>query len=317
MTVKISKELKVGIVFILALAVLIWGLMYLKGLDLFKKKTTLFAVYEKVNGLVAANVVSINGLQVGQVSKLSFSKTNPGRIVVEMIISEDYPIPRDSKARIFSSGLIGSKEVEIVLGSSTAIAQDGDTLQSTIDASLGEEVNKQLGPLKKKAEDLISSIDTVATIVKEIFNQQTRDNLIVAIENVKISLRNLAHVSGTIDTLMGNQSKRLAAIIGNVESISRNLKDNNANITNILTNFSNLSDSIARARIPETLNRVNGAVTDLGKVIEKINKGEGSAGLLINDPKLYNEVEKAARDLNLLLEDIRNNPSKYVKVSVF
>ncbi len=314
---KIKKEIKVGFVFVVALAVLVWGLMYLKGLDIFKHKTTVFAVYDKVDGLMVANAVSISGMQVGQVSKLSFSKTERGKIIAEFIISEDYPIPIDSKARIFSSSLIGAKGVEIIPGTSKEIVRDGDTLNALIDASLGEEVNKQLGPLKKKAEDLISSIDTVANIVKEILNQKTRDNLVASIDNIKITLQHLAHVSSSLDTLFGKQGKHLAGIISNVESISNNLKNNNEKISNILSNFSNLSDSITRAKIPSTFNQINKAVADLSTIIGKINSGEGSASQLINNRQLYNEVEKAAHDLNLLLEDIKANPKKYVKVSVF
>ena len=118
-------------------------------------------------------------------------------------------------------------------------------------------------------------------------------------------------------SLVGKQKSHLANIINNVESISKNLKQNNENITDILVNFSNLSDSLAKAKIPTTINKVNKALEDINFVLEKINSGQGSIGLLLNDKKLYNEVAKAARDLNLLLEDIKANPSKYIKVSVF
>ncbi len=317
MTFQLSKELKVGIVFIIALSVLIWGLMYLKGLEIFQPKKVVFAVYDRVNGLVAANPVTIRGMNVGQVKKMYFSKKKAGKIIVELIITQDYPIPKNSVAKIFSSGLISSKEVEIVLGDSREILQDGDTLQALTESSLSDEVSKQLIPLKEKAESLISSIDTVATIIKDVLNKKTRDNLIMAVDNINKVTKNLASISSNIDTLVGKQKSHLANIINNVESISKNLKQNNENITNVLTNFSNLSDSLSKARIPTTIFKVNQAMGDINLVLEKINKGQGSIGLLLNDKKLYDEVAKAARDLNLLLEDIKANPSKYIKVSVF
>jgi phospholipid/cholesterol/gamma-HCH transport system substrate-binding protein len=270
-----------------------------------------------VIGLVAANSVSIKGMKVGQVKTLYFSKKDRGKIVVELIIENDYPIPRNSLAKIVSTGLIGSKEIEIELGDSKELLENGDTLKALTEATLGEEVNRQLLPLKKKAENLISSIDTVATIVQSLLNKDTRDNLIEAIEHVKDALQNLAHTTYNIDTLVETQRKHLASIISNVESISTNLRQNNDKIKNILTNFSNISDSLAKANIPVIFNNVNRIISDLDLAIVKINKGEGTMGLLLNDEKLYNEVTKAAKELNLLLEDIKANPAKYVKVSVF
>lgn len=314
---KISREIKVGFVFVVAIAIMIWGLMYLKGLEIFKSKRTFYAQYDYVNGLVAANPVSIKGMKVGQVKTLYFSKKDRGKIVVELIVENDYPIPRNSLAKIVSTGLIGSKEIEIELGDSKEMLENGDTLKALTEATLGEEVNRQLLPLKKKAENLISSIDTVATIVQALLNKNTRDNLFEAIEHVKEALQNLAHTTYNIDTLVDTQRKHLASIISNVESISTNLHQNNDKIKNILTNFSNISDSLAKANIPAIFNNVNRTISDLNLAIGKINRGEGTVGLLLNDEKLYDEVTKAAKELNLLLEDIKANPAKYIKVSVF
>ncbi|MEI6683206.1 MAG: MlaD family protein [Bacteroidota bacterium] len=314
---KIRKEIKVGFVFVMATTILIWGLMYLKGLELLKPSRTFYAVYDQVNGLVAANPVSIKGLKVGQVKKLYFDIKNPRNIIVELYILGDYPIAKNSSARIFSSSLLGSPEVEIIPGNSPIMAKSGDTLMSLTEATLGQEVNKQLLPLKTKAENLISSIDTVATIIQQVLNKNTRDNLVVAVEHVKQTLSNIAHTTHSLDTLMSSQRNNLSTIIMNMESISSNLEKNNGKITNILNNFSNLSDSLAKARIPYTIAQVSKAVGDLDLTLQKINKGEGSVGQLINNEQLYKEVEKAARDLNLLLEDIKANPSRYVKVSVF
>jgi len=317
MVVKIRKEIKVGILFVIATAVLIWGLMYLKGLELFKKHQTFIAVYDHVNGLASANPVSVKGLKVGQVTKLYFNPKNPKKIIVELYIDGDYPIPKNSSARIFSSDLLGAREVEIMLGDTNVLARSGDTLKSVTEATLGEEVNRQLLPLKKKAENLISSIDTVATIVQQVLNKNTRDNLVQAIEHVKQALENLAHTTYNIDTLISSQRSHLAAIITNVESISSNLRNNNEKITNIIHNFSDISDSLTKARIPYTFAQVNSAIENLNSTLQKINQGKGTIGMLVNDEKLYRELEKAARDLNLLLEDIKANPKKYLKVSVF
>jgi phospholipid/cholesterol/gamma-HCH transport system substrate-binding protein len=318
MIIKLSKELRIGFIFVIATAILIWGLMYLKGMELFKHRMIVYAIYDKVNGLVPANTVAISGMKVGQVKNLYFSTKQRGKIIAELYISEDYPIPLNSVARINNSdNLIGGKYIEIVLGDSKEILKNHDTLTAVTEASLGESLNQQIAPLKKKTENLINSIDTVATLIQDVLNKNTRDDLAASIHHIKDVLNNLAHTTYYLDTLVGSQRNHLASIIGNIESISQNLKNNNQKINTILTNLSQVSDSLAKARIPATIGQINKAVTDIDNAVNKINSGKGTMGLLLNDDKLYNEVEKAARDLNLLLEDIKANPKKYVKVSVF
>ena len=311
---KIRKEIKVGIIFVLATAILIWGLMYLKGLELLKPSRKFFAQYDNVNGLVAANPVLIKGLQVGQVQKIYFNRSNPGKIIVELYILGDYPIPKNSSARIVNASLLGARQVEIMIGDSKQLAQDKDTLQSLLEDGFGE---AQLLPLKTKAETLISSLDSIAIIVKEVMNKDTRNNLQESFAHIRETLANLSHMTHSLDTLVGSEKQNLAGIIRNMESISRNLRNNNDKINQVINNFSAISDSLAKARIPMTLLHVNRAVADLDSVLVKINKGSGSVGQLINNDQLYKEIEKAARDLNLLLEDIKTNPKRYLKFSVF
>lgn len=311
---RFSKELKVGVVFVLATAVLIWGLMYLKGLELLKTSRTFYAQYEDVNGLVAANPVIIKGLQVGQVKKVYFNPENPTKIIAELYILGDYPITKNSVARIVRASLLGAHQVELVIGDSKEMAQDEDTLVSALEEGFGE---AQLLPLKTKAENLISSFDSIAIIVKEVMNKETRDNLQASIRHIRETLANLSGITNNLDTLVGAEKKNLAGIIRNMESISGNLRNSNDKITNVISNFSDISDSLAKARIPMTIARVNTAVADLDSVLVKINRGEGSVGQLVNNEQLYKEIEKAARDLNLLLEDIKANPKKYLKFSVF
>ena len=315
---KIRKEIKVGAVFLIALAILVWGIMYMQGIELFKQKRIIYAVYDRVNGLVAANPVTIQGMKVGQVRTLYFSPDNPRKIIVECFLTNtSYPIPKNSVARIYSADLMGSKEIEIIPGDSPEMIESGDTLIARTEATLGEEVNQQLAPLKHKAENLISSIDTLATILQQVLNKNTQASLIDAIENIKIAIANITRMTYDADTLVHQQRTNISRIIINIESISANLKKNNDKITNILDNFSSVSDSLARLNIPATFSQVDIVVKNLNDVVGKINRGEGSIGLLVNDTALYVEVEKAARDLNLLLEDIKANPKKYVKLSVF
>jgi phospholipid/cholesterol/gamma-HCH transport system substrate-binding protein len=312
--VKIRKEIKVGGVFVLATAILIWGLMYLKGLELLKTSRTFYAQYENVNGLVSANPVIIKGMQVGQVKKVYFNPKDPTRIIVELYILGDYPITKNTVAKIVRASLLGAHQVELIIGDSKEMAQDNDTLTAGLEEAFGE---AQLMPLKTKAENLISSLDSIAIIVKKVLNEDTRENLQLSIKHIKETLANLSGITHSLDTLVGSEKKNLAGIIRNMESISANLRNNNDKISNVISNFSAISDSLAKARIPMTISRVNSAVSNLDSVLVKINSGQGSVGQLVNNEQLYKEIEKAARDLNLLLEDIKANPKKYLKFSVF
>ena len=314
---KIAREVKVGFLFLISLALLIWGYNYLKGKNIFHNERVFYAVYTEIDGLTKANEISIHGFKVGQVKDVYFNSLHNGEIIVELAISNDYPIPVNSVARIFSSGLMGSKEVAIVLGDNTALAQSGDTLLSDIEGTLKDEVNRQVQPLKRKAEELMGSIDSMVTVFQTIFNSDARADLASSFKNIRKTFYNLQHSSSKMDTLIEYETNRLSMIIEHIESISQNLENNEENISNILTNFSNLSDSLAKADVGGTFISVNRSMTDLQKILEKINNGEGTVGKLLQNDSMYFHLEKSAADLNRLLEDIKLHPKRYVKFSIF
>jgi len=314
---RISKEFKVGIIFVAALILLYWGFNFLSGLSVFNKQRIFYAKYDKVNGLVVANPISINGLRVGQVKALYFDPNGKGLIIAELLIEDPIPVPDNSVARISSSDLLGSKVIDLKLGNSSRMAEPGDTLRSRTDATLSEEVNLQLLPLKKKAEDLIGSIDSVVTLIQTVLNKNTRENLVASIDNIKLTISNLASTTHNIDTLVSTEKNRISGIISNIESISRNLRQNNDQISNVIRNFSTLSDSLAASQVPTTLRKVGKTLTEINVILDKINRGEGTLGMLVNNDTLYQELEKSAAELNKLIEDIKANPRKYLKISVF
>jgi phospholipid/cholesterol/gamma-HCH transport system substrate-binding protein len=302
---------------VVTLGLFIWGLNFLKGNTLFKKERNFIALYQQVDGLVVANPVNINGFKIGQVVDIHFvNDTNPN-LVVEFVVDQKIRIPENSLARIYSMDLLGAKAIEIKLGDSKQFARPGDTLASSTEQSLREEVNKQVEPIRRKAEDLISSIDSMVVIIQYIFNENMRDNLLTSINSLKNTFVNLESTTQSIDTLVVSQKKRLMDIIGHIESITDNLNKSNEEITNIIANFSAISDTLAQARISETFKNTNKTLSDISSVLNKINTGQGSLGLLVNDQKLYDELVATANELNVLLEDLRLNPQRYIHVSVF
>jgi len=314
---KFTREFKIGFLFIVAIAVLVWGFSFLKNQNIIYKERVLIAVYQHVNGLNPSDPVYINGVKVGQVGKVFFDSKMNGDIIVELIFTEKFPIPDNSIARIFSEDLMGSKAVEILLGNSTEQVQNRDTLTSDVETSLKDAVNQQILPLKLKAEGLISSIDTIVVAIQGIFSKDAREDLIASIKSIRQTFDNLEKTSQNLDTLMVTQSNRLASILYNIDMITRNLNNNSEEINRVLDNLANLSDTIARSNIAGVIRNLDKTVGDISTVMTKIENGEGTLGQLINDDKLYKELEKSASELNLLLEDIRLNPKRYVRISVF
>ena len=313
---RISRELKVGLIFVASVGIFWWGMEFLKGTDILSKNRFLYAVYDEIDGLEKANKVLVNGLIIGQVNNLNFY---PGssKIVAQLYIKNDIELPKNSIARIYSTSLLGGKAVEIIMGNDTAMALSGDTLVAQMESSLSDQVNEQVEPLKKKAVALINSIDSVMTVIQAVFNEKTRVNLTKSIENIHLTLSNLESATHNVDNMLIEEKSRISSIITNLDSISYNLEANNQNINTILSNFANLSDSLVEADIPQTVRDAHVAINNFKALADKINSGEGTMGQLFTNDSLYINLEQSTSNLNKLLEDLRLNPKKYVKLSLF
>ena len=314
---KRSKPIIIGASFIAAIVIFVWGFNFLKSTALFQKENIYYASYEKVNGLIKANPVVINGLRVGQVKNVYFNPDMSGNIMVSMMLTSDFPLPSNTVARIFSSDIMGSKAIELVLGYSKTILQEGDTLPTSVEAGLMAEVNAQVQPIKKKAEALLGSIDTLVIAFQSIFNETARKNLKETFEHLDKTFANLQNATSNIDTLVVEESSRISAILINLDSLTTALNENKGNISTIIENFKVISDSLSKSEIPGTFARANKVLDDMQAVLNKVNSGEGTIGMLINDDSLYLELNRSATALDSLLNDIKKNPKRYVRFSLF
>lgn len=314
---KINKETKIGLIFLVAAGLLYWGYNFLKGKDVFIKERTFYAIYTDVSGLTKSNPIYINGLRAGQISNLYFEEGYTGRIIAELQITSDFPIPENSIAKIISTDLMGTKAVGLSLGNSNKLLEDGDTLNASIESTLQEQMEQTLGPLKNKAEQLLSSVDEILTNLQGVLNSETSENIKISLARLDQSLENMESLTGNLDTLVNQEKNSIQKILANAESITNNLKNNNESLTAIIQNFHQISDSLVAADMASTLHHANKALSDFSGIMNKINEGQGSMGMLMNNDTLYLELEKSARDLNLLLEDIKTNPGRYVKFSLF
>jgi phospholipid/cholesterol/gamma-HCH transport system substrate-binding protein len=255
---------------------------------------------------------------VGQITSIEIEPNASGKIIVGMLITNtDIKIPKGSIAKIFSSDLLGSRAIEIDLSKNTEFIKDNDTLPSTAEISLKETVDQQVLPLKRKIEQLISSIDTTINIIDAVFNNTTRDNLTQSIASIKISLDHIKNTSVNVDELMGNEKGHIASILAKIDELTGTFAKNGKNINNMLTNFSNISDSLAKANIKKTITNADSTLYYTSQIMQKINKGQGSLGLLVKDTTLYMRLSRTTQQLNDLMADLKAHPKRYVHFSLF
>jgi len=316
MTVK--KELKIGLIALICVALLFWGANFLKGTNLLKEDKSYFAIYSQIDGLSTSNPVNINGFKVGQVEEIRFMPDQSGNLIVRFTVTNrEFTIPSDTKAKIVSSDILGSKSINLVLGKSIIELDENDTLSSDIEATLTESVNQQIAPLKKKTEDLIQTVDSAILVVSSIFNKKARVDLNSSFSNIRSSLEAFERTMNQVEDMVVDERENLNAIFKNVESITRNLANNNDRLNSTLSNMEAITDSLAGANLKQTVNNASEAMSAVAGVMKKINEGEGSMGQLINNDSLYNNLENAALDLDKLLLDMRLNPERYVHFSIF
>ncbi len=313
--IKISKYTKLGFLVLASLFILIWGINYLKGIDILRRNTNYFVVYDKIDGLLKSSSVSINGYQVGQVSEIKFLGDYSGRLLVTLSLKGDYKIAKGSTATIVSSDIMGTKSIKLEIVHSGIYYNPNDTLPGTTEKDLKEQVSMQVLPLKKKAEELIASLDSALTVVTYVFNKRTRQNLTQSFENINRTIANLESASIQLKETMN--SGKINSIITNIDSISTTVKHSSGAITNLIKNMSSMSDTLSRLNISPVFAEIGASVSGLKTIIQKLNTTDSSAGMLINDPVLYKNLNSLAGSLDLLLKDVRNNPKRYVHFSAF
>jgi phospholipid/cholesterol/gamma-HCH transport system substrate-binding protein len=307
---KVSNETKVGALTAISITLLILGFNFLKGKNLFSKaKTEIYAVFQKVDGLNVSNPATINGLQVGKIYEMHEKDRNLTGIVVAINLNKDIDIPKNSFASV-TSDLLGTSSISITLGDSKDLMKNGDTLLTQNAAGFLDAVKSSLNPALTSVNGAVKSLDSLLKVIGAYFDPATKVNFHVIVANLTKS-------SADLQKLLDAQTSTLAKSLNNLSQITGNLAKDSGKINQTLDNLEKASNKFANVKIDETLASLQVTVNELKGVVAKANSKDGSIGLLLNDPKLYRNLESTSYKLNILLDDFRTHPKRYVNVSVF
>jgi len=294
---KISKEIKIAIISIATIVAFILGANFLKGKNFLKPERTFYAFYDDANNLISSSAVFLKGMKVGRVDRLDFVGS-PGNLQVRVtiVINERLDIPKNTIARIATADLLGTKIVELIFSNEPEFLKNGDTLIGEVEVNMMNEITSQLMPMKDKIESLVTSLDTLATSINTILNEDAQRRIQTAIWDLSLAMMNTKHL--------------IAAIQGIVNTERENLNK-------IFENFATISENLNRADFASTVNALQNMLAQTESLIKNLNEGEGTTGLLLNDQKLYDELTNSAANLSKLLEDMQANPRRYVHFSLF
>lgn len=307
---KISNETKIGVMAVVALAALILGFNWLKGSSLFEHTKKLYAVFDNVEGLEVSNAVQVNGLNIGSITAINESDRDLSHgVVVTITLKKDVRLPDNSIAMI-NSGFIQSATITINKGFSKNFLDNGDTIETKQKPNLLSQVQANIDPVILQLRGTLTSLDSLVEQVGTMFDPRTKNNFSNIVANLSAS-------SAELQKLLNTQTGALASSLKNLNEFTANLDKNNEHISSTLDNVDKTTAHLAAAKIPETVDGLNATIGDLKATLQRINSTNGSLGLLINDKRLYNNLEATTRSMNTLLDDLRVHPKRYVNISVF
>ena len=302
---KFTKEIKIGVLALLGLAMSIFSYNYLKGINLFEKNRKFTIMYEKVDGLSVSNPVTMNGFKIGKVQKINFNPNNLKELFVDIVIDNDVVFPKTSIAELYETGLIGGKAIAIIpdYKNDSTIAVDGDVLKGVIKPGLTELVNQILPQVQLQIEAVMENAEIVLQNINTLFDDETKIILKSSIEDFSNLTNSLSETSNEISNLIANNSENLTNSLADFRSASHNIK--------------RITDSLNSDDINSITTSLNSLVNNLNSITISLKNSEGTAGKLINDKSIYNNLNNATNQLNQLIEDIKLNPNRYINFSVF
>ncbi|MEP7165647.1 MAG: MlaD family protein [Ferruginibacter sp.] len=311
---KISNETKVGALAVVSLTLLILGFNFLKGKKLFSNNFSVIGRFGNVNGLANSNPVLVNGMQVGTVYKITPTK-DMREIFVNLNITSDINIP-DNSIAVIKPNLLGTTSVEVKLGDSHVYLKNNDPIITEANPGIINDVLKKVDPVLLELKNTIMSIDSFVVKLNSVVDPGAKNNVGAALSNLNKITASLIVSSASLETLLNTQTGTLAKTLNNLSAVTGNLAANNDKITGVLTNLDKTTTKLSKLELQRTLDSLDATISNLNSIVTKFNTNSGTIGLLLNDPSLYKNLASSSNKLNLLLDDIRVNPKRYVNISI-
>ena len=306
----ISNEFKVGLIALLTIVAFIWLFNFLKGKNIFSPTYSYYVVYNEVNGLTETNPVEINGFKAGVVQSIEFINDYSGRLLVKLSVDKDYLLPRNTIAEITPASLIAGMKIRLLFGSGPGNYVHGDTIQGRVDVSVLKRAEEELLPLKEKISLLIVNLDSVLTGINDILSPEFT-------ANVRSAMKNLNSTTASVDKVMSDNENGLPAIMDDLSKFSAMLSENSSAMGSTIDNLKSISDSLAAADIYSAILNLKVTLEKTSELMGGLNEGKGTAGQLLTNDSLYVNLDSSIKSLDLLLQDLKANPKRYVRFSVF
>jgi phospholipid/cholesterol/gamma-HCH transport system substrate-binding protein len=307
---KLSNEVKVGIIAIITIVVFIWLYNFLKGQNILSKDAVYYTVYDKVGGLGESSPVEVNGYRIGVVQSIKFISPVSGKLLVEFSVDKNFRIPVNTVAEIVPVSVLGGMKVQFIYGEGPGFYNSRDTIPGKIGASLTEMLETEMLPLKDRISDLIGEIDSVLTSVNSVLDPDFRKNL-------GSTMANLSSTTGSLSNVLGSKEKELKLTLDNLSAFSTMLSDNTTRLSQTFENLKGISDTLRSAEIYSAVSNLKTTLANTTRMLENINEGKGSAGQLLTNDSLYTNLSNSLSSLDELLKDMKENPRRYVHFSVF
>ncbi len=297
-----TKNVIIGLVIIVALGLLFWGIEYLKGANLFKPTNFYKAYFEQVDGLNVSSPVTINGFKVGQVSEISYDYDN-NRILVEMSMDKNLKIPVGTTVSL-ASGLLGSAELELNLSQNSTYLNVGDEIKGTVQSGLMDAVSSNVMPQVKV---MLPKLDSILTNVNALTADPALRTSVARLDGITAEL---AASSQQLTQLMRQINASVPGVMTNVDGVTSKLNTSAGDLNSVTAQLKAMP-------LDSTINSINATVANLEQLSKKINSTDSSLGMLLNDRQLYNNANNAVLSLDSLLQDVKANPKRYVTIKVF
>lgn len=299
---KISKEIKTAILVLGSIALLIWGYNFLKGKDLFGNSRTFYVNYDNVEGLTQASTVTINGMVIGKVNNIAIG--DDAKIVVELAINSPIDIPKSTVAEIYAPGMLGGKQIALVVDhADNNLAESGDFLKPSEKLGIIDGLSGKADPIMTKLDAVLQNVNELVAGLNKTLDDETRNNLQNSLAELNQTLKNTTQITNGFNRIVNNNEQKINTIVSDFEQTSGNLKE--------------MSNQLSEADLKATLDEFQQTAESLNAMMNKIESGQGNLGKLMNDEKLYSNLEGASKQLNQLIEDIKLNPKRYINISVF